>query len=315
MKAMTTLAYGDSAQLKLMDIDELVPGPGQVLVRVLASSVNPVDWKVRRGEVRLFSGWRRPPQVLGADFAGEIAAVGEEVSGYQPGDRVFGMLRAFRGGAYAQYLLAEVENVAAMPAGLRPIEAACLPLVGLTIWQLFEHKVRLAPGQRVLINGCCGGIGHIAVQWAKAQGLHVTGVCSAKNRELAVQLGADRVLDYRTVRVAELDEQFDLIFDAAATLSFASCRRQLTETGCFVSPIPSPRNMLWSPVANRFRRQHEHYLWVKPSHQGLLRIRELAEAGQLRPWIGRTLPLEALAEAHRISEAGQLVGKLAIEVN
>lgn len=315
MKTVTLKTYGTADVLELQNLPRPKPGPNQVLVKVTASSVNPVDWKVRTGDVKIFSGLKKPPRILGADFAGEIAEVGDGISAYKPGDKVFGMLRAFKGGAYAQYLIAEPENLAHAPNGLSNVEAGSLPLVGLTIWQLFEQAVALSAGQKILINGCTGGIGHIAVQWAKALGLHVTGVCSTKNIDFAKSLGVDQIIDYRQQSLSDLsDRKFDLVFDAADTLSFAQARKNLTPNGTFVSPIPSLKNMIWSPMANRFRRHQEKFLWVAPSHKGLRRIADLANEQSLKPHIGLVLPLEDMAEAHRQSEAGKVAGKIGITI-
>lgn len=311
MKAVVMKDYGAADVLAWSQTEKPRISPDQLLLRVRASSVNPVDWKVRQGDVRIFSGLR-PPKVLGADLAGEVAEVGAAVTGYAVGDRVYGMVRAFKGGAYAEYVAVTPDNIAPMPAGLSFSEAACLPLVSLTVYQMMHSRSKLVAGQHVMVNGCCGGIGHIAVQMAKASGCVVTGVCSTRNVVVARQLGADHVVDYSKQSILDTQQTYDLFFDAAASQSFGVVRRLLTPHGIYVSPIPSVRNMLFAPIANRFRQQQNRYLWVKPDSQALRAITSLVESDHLRPLIDRRYPIEQVADAHRYSESGRAIGKIAL---
>lgn len=311
MKAVVMSNYGAAEVLAWSQTDKPRISGEQILVRVRASSVNPVDWKVRQGDVRIFSGLR-PPRVLGADLAGEVAEVGAAVTGYAVGDRVYGMVRAFKGGAYAEYVAVTPENIAPMPISLSFSEAACLPLVSLTIYQMLYSRAKLAAGQHVLVNGCCGGIGHIAVQMAKALGCEVTGVCSTRNLAVAQQLGADHVIDYSKQSVLAAQQSYDLFFDAVANQHFSAVRQLLKPNGVYVSPIPSIANMLFAPIANRFRQQQNRYLWVEPNAQALRAITALVEGDHLRPLIDRSYPIEQVADAHRYSESGRAVGKIAL---
>lgn len=311
MNAVVMSRYGSAEVLAWAQTDKPRIAPGQVLVRVRASSVNPVDWKVRQGDVRIFSGLR-PPRVLGADLAGEVAEIGAAVTGYAVGDRVYGMVRAFKGGAYAEYVAVTPENIAPMPTCLSFSEAACLPLVSLTIYQMLYSRAKLVAGQHVLVNGCCGGIGHIAVQMAKALGCEVTGVCSTRNLAVARQLGAEHVIDYSKQSVLAAQQSYDLFFDAVANQHFNAVRQLLKPNGIYVSPIPSMANMLFAPIANRFRQQQSRYLWVEPNAQALRAITTLVEGGHLRPLIDRSYPIEQVADAHRYSESGRAVGKIAL---
>lgn len=311
MNAVVMSNYGAAEVLAWSQTDKPRISAEQLLVRVRASSVNPVDWKVRQGDVRIFSGLR-PPKVLGADLAGEVAEVGAAVTGYAVGDRVYGMVRAFKGGAYAEYVAVTPENIAPMPARLSFSEAACLPLVSLTIYQMLYSRAKLAAGQQVLVNGCCGGIGHIAVQMAKALGCEVTGVCSTRNLAVAQQLGADHVIDYSKQSVLAAQQTYDLFFDAVANQHFSVVRPLLKPNGIYVSPIPAIANMLFAPIANRFRQQQNRYLWVEPNAQALRAITALVDSGHLRPLIDRSYPIEQIADAHRYSESGRAVGKIAL---
>lgn len=311
MNAVVTRAYGTADVLAWQTIEKPRISAKQLLVRVHASSVNPVDWKVRQGDVRLFSGIR-PPQVLGSDLAGEVVEIGAAVQGYAQGDRVYGMVPAFKGGAYAEYVAVLPEQIAPMPAPLSFAEAACLPLVALTVHQLLYVRAKMQPGQHILINGCCGGLGHIAVQMAKALGCEVTGVCSTGNLAVAKSLGADHVIDYRQQSVLAAQQRYDLFFDAVANQHFSAVRPTLKPSGVYVSPLPSAANMLLTPIANLFRRQHYRSLWVAPNGQALRTISQLVENGKLRPLIDRSYPLEQIAVAHRHSESGRVAGKIAL---
>jgi len=299
--------------MDFVDMPDPEIDPDEILVRVRASSVNPVDWKVRRGALRFVSGWN-PPKVLGADFAGEVEKTGGDVQGYAIGEKVYGMVPAFKGGAYAEKVVARPKQIAALPANISFEQAAVLPLVSLTVHQALFDRALQRPHQHVLVNGCTGGLGHIALQMAKARGFQVTGVCSTGNLPVAKRLGADHVIDYRAQSPLEGKHRYDLIFDAVANLSFREAKRALTPDGVYVSSIPTPGNMLVAPVLNRFRRQKHRYVSVAPNGAALRRITEMVEAGQIKPTIEKVYGLDEIREAHARSESGRVVGKLALRV-
>lgn len=310
MKAIRTRRYGPPDVMELVDVPAPDVGPHEILVGVRASSVNPVDWKVRRGALRLITG-AHPPMVLGADFAGEIERVGHEVDGYAVGDEVYGMVHALKGGAYAEKVVVRARDIAPMPTNLSFEEAAVLPLVSLTVHQVFFRRARQAPNQHLLVNGCAGGLGHIAVQMGNALGYHVTGVCSTRNLEVAKELGAHAVIDYTRQAPLVGEHRFDLIFDAVASLDFGHAKRFLTANGVYVSSIPSPTNMLVAPVLNRFRRKQHRTVRVAPDGAALREVTKMVEAGQINPIIEKAYALDEVQEAHVHSETGRVVGKLA----
>ena len=313
MKAVHTRRYGSAEVLDVVDMPDPTMGAHEVLVRVRASSVNPVDWKVCRGDLKPISGFT-PPKILGADFAGEIEDVGRKVEGYAIGDQVFGMLPAFKGGAYAEKVAVGPRRIARMPSNTSFEEAAVLPLVSLTVHKLFFVRTPRTPGQHVLVNGCTGGLGHVAVQMAKALGYRVTGVCSSRNVDVAKQLGADQVIDYEVQSPLASKQRYDLLFDAVANLDFAAAKHSLSDDGIYVSSIPSPTNMLAAPVANRFRRKQHRTLWVSPDSDALRQVAQMVEAGQLRPLIDRVYALDDIRAAHAHSMTGRVVGKLALRM-
>jgi len=224
------------------------------------------------------------------------------------------MVPAFKGGAYAEKVVARPKQIAALPANISFEQAAVLPLVSLTVHQALFDRALQRPHQHVLVNGCTGGLGHIALQMAKARGFQVTGVCSTGNLPVAKRLGADHVIDYRAQSPLEGKQRYDLIFDAVANLSFREAKRALTPDGVYVSSIPTPGNMLVAPVLNRFRRQKHRYVSVAPNGAALRGITEMVEAGQIKPLIEKVYELDEIRDAHTRSESGRVVGKLALRV-
>ncbi|MCF4098973.1 NAD(P)-dependent alcohol dehydrogenase [Maritalea mediterranea] len=312
MQAVLTSRYGDETQLELGELASPAIGLKEILIEVKAAGLNPVDWKVLRGDARLFSGWTRPPRILGADFAGLVKQVGPKVPNYQPGDKVFGMVPAFKGGAFAQQIIVTANNIAPMPTHLDFSEAAAMPLVALTAHQFMFQKAQLQPGRHVLINGCTGGLGHIAVQLAKASGATVTGVCSGKNAALAKQLGCDEVIDYRQHDPLTLNGQYDLIFDTASTMRFRTARKRLSPKGAFATALPSLQNLFVAPLLNGLRAQKEHGLWVAPNDKALAHIADSSQTHHIRPHIEQTYPITDIARAIGHSKSGKVRGKLVL---
>lgn len=314
MKAIRASHYGPPEVMEVAEVPTPGIGSREILVSVRASSVNPVDWKVRKGMLRLLTGVRRP-KALGADFAGVVERVGPRVEGYDVGDRVYGMLVAYRGGAYAEKVVARPSELAPMPDGLSFEQAAALPLVSLTVYRALSSCRRKAPGQRMLVNGCAGGLGHVAVQMAKALGYRVTGVCSTRNIEVAKKLGADAVIDYTVESPLDVRQSYDFIFDAVANLGFRRAKRILTPNGVYVSSIPSLTNMLAAPVLNLFRGKQHRTVWVSPNGASLRKVTEMVEAGGLDPIVEKVYELDQIQEAHTHSETGRVVGKLVLRIS
>lgn len=314
MKAVRASRYGPPEVMEVVEVPAPSIGSREILVSVRASSVNPVDWKVREGMLRLLTGVQRP-KALGADFAGVVERVGPEAEGFAVGDRVYGMLVAFRGGAYAEKLVARPSELAPMPDGLSFEQAAALPLVSLTVYRAFTSHGRKAPGQHMLVNGCAGGLGHVAVQMAKALGYRVTGVCSTRNLGVAKELGADAVIDYTVQSPLDVDQSYDFVFDAVANLGFRRAKRILTSNGVYVSSIPSPTNMLAAPVLNLFRGKQHRTVWVSPNGSSLRKITEMVDAGELAPVVEKVYELDQIQEAHAHSETGRVVGKLVLRTS
>ncbi|GAB4447565.1 MAG: NAD(P)-dependent alcohol dehydrogenase [Anaerolineae bacterium] len=322
MKAIVQTGYGPPDILRLEEVDTPVPGDDEVLVRVLASSVNFGNLAMVRGEpfvARFWSGLRQPKDPIpGSDIAGRVEAVGRSVTRFQPGDEVYGDLSECGFGAYAQYAAAPEAALAPKPASLSFEEAAAVPQAALVALQGLRDKGRIKAGDRVLINGASGGNGTFAVQIAKALGAEVTGVCGPRNLELVRSLGADRVIDYTRDDFTRGGQQYDLIFATAGYHSIFDYRRALSPTGIYVSAGGEMKQvfqgMLLGPLASLGSGKTLTYLYQRPSQSDLLAMNDLLESGRVKPVIDRVFPLAQTAEALRYYGEGHTTGKVAITV-
>ncbi len=321
MKAIVRTEYGSPAVLRVEEIEIPTAGDGQVLVRVRAASVNPLDWHDVRGSpsiMRMGSGLRSPKRPgLGADFAGEVEAVGSGVSGFQLGDDVFGEAKS----TFAEYAAVPVQGLALKPGNLSFEEAAAVPVAGLTALQGLRDKGRVQPGQKVLINGAAGGVGTIAVQIGKWLGSEVTGVCSTRNVDMVRSLGADEVIDYTQNDFAASERQYDVVFDLVGNRSFSDLRGAMTPAGTLIlssgagSGLLGPLVRLAGGVAlSPFIRQKILAFLANSNQDDMNTIKELIEAGKVSPVIDRTYPLQETAEAIRYLEEGHARGKVVIRV-
>lgn len=326
MKAVVINRFGGSEVLEVVpDCPPPSPAANQVLIKVHAAGVNPLDWKIREGQLKFLLG-ARFPMILGNDVSGEIIAVGDDVSRFRAGDDVFCLVDVApklswtgfaRSGGYAERAVTREDTLARKPQSLSHAEAASVPLAALTAYQVLVRKAGIKPGDEVLINGASGGTGIFAVQIAKAWGGIVTAVCSAGNHELVAGLGADRLIDYRRHPITKFGDKFDIIYDAAAAASSAQCRKLLKAQGVFLSNLPNACGMLAKmtfPLACflGFRKKQD-FAWVKPSGEDLEVIRQMIDAGKLRTLIDRTYKPEAIREAHDYSQSGRVRGKLVVD--
>ncbi|MBI5610494.1 MAG: NAD(P)-dependent alcohol dehydrogenase [Deltaproteobacteria bacterium] len=314
MQAYVFDNYGGPETMHLGSLPDPVPGKGEVVVRVRASSVNPVDWKIRSGMMRLISG-RKFPRALGTEFAGDVAALGPGVVGWSVGDPVYGMsvTALGRNGSHAELVAVSAKALRRKPDFLSYEQAATVPVAALTAL----HGLRLAGdvnGKAVLVNGATGGVGHFALQIAKFRGATVTAVCSAKNAHHAQALGADRVLDYRAVDFADAPERYDVVYDAFGAKGFASARRALTPDGVYVTPLGMPAVILRSLWQNLVGRQKLLIGNVRTEQQDYAEIEAMLASGAVRPLIDRVVPLAQAGEAFAASEGGGLAGKVVITV-
>lgn len=313
MKAIMFHTYGDVDVLRYEDISVPMPQGDQVLIELRATSINPIDWKIFRGEMKLMTG-NRFPKMLGCDVAGIVRAIGPKVTDFAIGDEVYGGAPSMRGesGAFAEMVLARQGNLAKKPRRLSFVEAGT-STVAITALQGLRDLGKVGPGTRVLIHGCTGGVGVFAVQIAKHLGAYVVGVCSAAGMKLARELGADEVYDYRAHDVRTLKPAFDVIFDLSSKLPFAEARALLTPKGIFINPTPTPAALIGGTVANLFRGQRHAFLLSKMSPADLRYLAELLDRGKIRPVVDRVFSFGEIPEAMRVGLAGNVLGKLAVQ--
>lgn len=312
MKAVTFSQYGSSEVLQYTDIEPPSPTAQQLLIKVFASSVNPVDWKIRHGMLRMITG-NKFPRLLGSDFSGEVVKVGEKVTNFQVGEEVYGFVPPTVGGAYSEYLVTTPQFLSHKPNNLTYQQAAVVPLAASTALQALRDKGKIRKGQKVLINGASGGVGAFAVQIAKAYQAAVTGVCHQKNMTLVQGLGADYVIDYTQEDFTQNKVQYDIIFDVVSNRSFAACRNCLTSQGIYITLLPS-LSLIIDGILAFFSGKKSKFLLVKSNSQDLAELKRLIEAEKLSPVIDRVYPLSDIKAAHTRSEDHQGAGKIVLEM-
>jgi NADPH:quinone reductase-like Zn-dependent oxidoreductase len=320
MKAIVHERYGRPDVLQLREVDRPIIEGDQVLVRVRAASVNPVEWYGVTGPLFARMGGIRKPKdtSVGGDVAGLVEAVGSDVKDVQPGEEVFGLAI----GAWAEYASARADRLAPKPASLSFEEAAAVPIAGITALQALRDKGDVQPGQKVLINGASGGVGTFAVQLAKSFGAEVTAVCSTRNVDLVRSLGADRVVDYTQEDFTKGGERHDLMLDIAGSRPFSRFRRVLTPDATVVlvggpmtyrglGPLPHLGATL---LASRGRKPRVTFFVAKITREDLVFLKELLETGKVKPVIDRRYELSEAPEALRYFGEGHARGKVVIAV-
>ncbi|MFH8566123.1 NADP-dependent oxidoreductase [Streptomyces sp. NPDC017988] len=310
MRAVSPRAWGAPENLVPVEVDRPEPGLTEVLVRVHAAGVNPVDWKTRAEGA--FGTWGDTP-ILGYDVSGVVEEVGPGVTLYAPGDEVFGMPRfPEQAGGYAEYVAAPARRFAPKPAGIDHVQAAALPLAALTAWQGLVETAGLRAGQRVLIHAAAGGVGHLAVQIAKAHGAYVIGTARTEKHDFLRGLGVDEVVDYARVDFTEAISDVDIVLDGVGG-TYGTRSVEVLRHGGHLVTLPDPGG-LPDPARARERGIHTGWTVVEPDRAGLLEIARLVDEGKLRPEIDTVLPLEEAAKAHAYGERGRTRGKIVLQV-
>jgi NADPH:quinone reductase-like Zn-dependent oxidoreductase len=308
MKAVRIHAYGGLDTLRHEDVPRPSPGPGEVLLRVQAAGVNPVDWAVREG-------WMHDvlrhtlPLTLGWDVAGVVAQAGEGATRFQPGAAVYAHTDLRRDGTYAEYVVVREREVAPRPRTLDAVRAAGVPLTALAAWQALFDTANLQPGQTVLIHAGAGGVGTMAIQLAKAKGARVITTASAHNHAFLRELGADEVIDYRATRFEEVVKDVDVVLDTIGGETQERSWRVLKPGGFLVSLLDPP-----SPERARAQGVRAAHLLVRPSATQLEEVGQLIDAGRVRPVISQVLPLSEARRAHELSQTKHTRGKLVLRV-
>lgn len=314
MKAMIYRAYGGPERLEPAVLPVPAPGPGQLQLRVVCSGVNPVDWKRASGVYR----WLIPvtfPSVPGFDVAGEVSALGPGVAGFRVGQRVHARIAEASGGGCAEFAVAGIDVCAPIPGGMGWAEAAGLPLAGMTALQGLRDEAHLpmeGARERVLVIGASGGVGHLAVQIARATGATVVGLCSAKNAAWVAGLGAHEVLDYTQPEAFRGQAPFDVILDCVAG-DPSPWMPRLAPRGRYASCMPAPKTFLRG-FLNFATAQRVRPVMLKSRAEDLLFLDRLAEAGKLKVVIDSRFPLESLRAAWERSQSGRAAGKIIVDV-
>lgn len=307
MMAIQQTAFGGLEVLQATEVPRPQPGIGEILVRVAATSINPTDWKNRAGQAFV----RTLPLVLGWDVSGVVEDVGLGVTLFKPGDEVFGMLPYPRGvGAHAEYAVGPTRAFVPKPAQLSHVQAAALPLAGLTALQSLVDTAQLRTGDRVLIHAAAGGVGHLAVQLAKAYGAHVIGTASATNHAFLAELGVDEAVDYRTTDFTDVVHDVDVVLDTIGGEYQLRSLATLRPGGVMVSTLPLPTRGLWDAVARHGVRAE--LILVEADQAGMQTLANFAADGALLPHIAETFPLSQAAAAHAAGETGRTVGKMVL---
>ena len=306
MRVISQDVLGGPEVLRLVEVDRPEPGLSEILVRVHAAGLNPADWKHRARSIFLGP----PPFVLGWDVSGVVEATGFGVTLFKPGDEVFGMLPFPRGaGSHAEFVTGPARAFAAKPGNVSHVEAAALPLAALTAWQALADTAQLSAGQRVLIHAAAGGVGHLAVQIAKARGASAIGTASAANHDLVRSLGADELIDYHAADFAEVVTDADVVLDTVSEDYPVRSLRTMRPGGVLICLRPFPAEVATEAARRGVRAEA---MLVEADRSGMTAIADLVTEGKLRPVIAGTFPLADAAKAHELGDGGHVAGKLVL---
>lgn len=323
MKAIISRKYGPPDVLELSEIEKPIPKDNQVLVKVRASSVNYGNLVLLKGEpflARFVFGLLKPKYTIpGGDIAGQVEAVGKEVTNFQPGDEVFGDLSGCGWGGFAEYVCVPEKTLAIKPANLSYEEAAAVPMAGVTALQSLRDKGKIQPGQKVLIHGASGGVGTFAVQIAKSLGAEVTGVCSTRNMDILHSLGADYAIDYSKEKFFEKEQKYDLILGVNGYQSLLDYKRALNTKGIFVlvgggSQAQMFQVMTLGTWISKTSSNKMNSFLQRANQDDLVFLKDLLEAGKVKPVIDRQYTLSEVPEAFRYFEQGHAQGKIVITI-
>lgn len=307
MKAIRFHAYGDPGVLVYEDAPVPRPGEGEMLVRVRAAGVNPVDWKIRNGN---WKSLNLPlPMIPGYDVSGIVESIGAKVTRFKKGDAIYAYMALRRGGAYAEYALVREDEAAAKPAKVDDVAAASVPLAALTAWQALVDTAKLGKGQRVLIHAAAGGVGTFAVQIARSLGATAIGTASASNQEFLKGLGCDQVVDYKRQRFEEVVTPVDVVLDSIGGDTLERSFKVVKPGGIIVSIVDDP-----SRFGAAYSQVRSAHILVSPNAAELAQIAALIDAGTIKPVVSQTLALAEARHAHELSETGHTRGKIVLRV-
>lgn len=315
MKALIYRSFGDPEVLKwVQDWPRPEISDNQVMLKVIAGSVNPKDVLLRKGKFSKTLARDPLPRIAGFDVAGEVLQVGGNVTDFVRGDLVFGMTNRFSGGVHSEYAVLNVNEIAPKPSSISPAVAASVPLSAQTALQALRDCGQIRPGHKVLINGASGGVGHFGVQIAKALGAEVHGVCGPKHQDFVASLGADAVYDYTLKPAPEISASFDCVFDVFGKLSRKHFAGQLGPKGVFISTVPKGITLYGELLARIGLNRRSRLVQVKSLKSDLIQLGGWIESGQLKPHVEKIYPVREAKAAHRHIEGKHTTGKIVLEI-
>jgi NADPH:quinone reductase-like Zn-dependent oxidoreductase len=309
MKAVRFHSYGGPEVLVYEDVPKPAPASGEVVVKVHATSVNPIDWKVRAGHLKSFRDYPLP-FILGWDVSGVVESCGMDVTEWKPGDEVYGRPDIGRSGAYAEYIAVQTKDLARKPQKLDHVHSAAIPLAGLTAWQALFDTAGLQSTQKVLIHAAAGGVGHFALQFARQKNVYVAGTASARSQEFLKQLGCDLPINYETTRFEDTVHDFDAVIESLGGEVRQRSWKVLKKGGimvCLIGPPPSEEDA-------KAHGSRAAIIWAQTKPDQLAEVAKLVDSGQVRPEIAAVFPLREAAQAHKMSETEHVRGKIVLQV-
>lgn len=312
MRAVVFHEYGDPSVLRIEDRPKPAPRGDEVLVRVAGSSLNAADVRSRGGQMRLVHA-SHLPHVPGNDVSGVVEACGPRVTAFVPGERVYALV-GLKAGAQAEYIVVAQSRLARAPHSIPLVEAAAVPLAGLTALQALRGKARIQSPRRVLVNGAAGGVGSFAVQIARAMGCHVTATCRGEKCAQVLALGADEAIDYTREDFTRRADRWDVVFDAAIARRFDEVLPVLAPDGVLVAPRPSREAVVHAALKPFRRGPRAEMLITRASGHDLALLTAMIDRGELRPLVHRVYPMDDIQSAHREFESGRFAGKIVIQV-
>jgi NADPH:quinone reductase-like Zn-dependent oxidoreductase len=313
MKAAVIYEYGGPEVFRVEDIPEPVPTENEMIVKVVAAGVNPVDWKQRKGSHKWFLK-ARFPIIPGYDISGVVEHAGKSLGKFKTGDEVYGRLTRRFGGAFAEYAAAKESSLALKPHSIDHLQAAGIPMAGQTALQALRDKADLSRGMHAMIIGAAGGVGHLALQIARHMGAVTTAVCSSEHSDLLSKLKPDHHIDYHETDYLNAPEQYDVIFDAAGVQSYLSCRKILKNGGVYISSLPRPKILMHKLLALFSKGKKVRTLLQKSSGSDLALLSNLVDEGKLHVNVDSVYPLENVSGAHRRAEEYGTEGKIIIRI-
>jgi NADPH:quinone reductase-like Zn-dependent oxidoreductase len=314
MKAAIIKEFGSPEVFEIVDIPKPSIKNNQLLIKVIAVGINPIDWKQRKGNHKFILG--SPfPIVLGYDVCGEVVETGSEITKFKKGDKVFGVLDNKYGGALAEFAVGHENCFAHQPQNISDTEAAAFPMASLTALQALRDKARLQKGQLVLILGASGGVGHMAVQVARILGAKVIAVASEASKTFVEQFQPDEFIDYQSEDILNIPQKVDVFFDVAGIYSFPKCKHLLKPGGVYINTLPRPKILVHKILQWFTNGKKAKTLLMSHNKEDLLQIKQWIEENKISVKIGRSFRLEEISEAHNFAQQGHSKGKNVVLIN